>query len=115
MTKLSLFTFALLATFAAVQAADTPVQTANADGYTIILKDRAWSPVDLVVPAGQKVKITVKNLNDKPAEFESATLNREKVVTQHGEITVFVGPLDAGHYSYVNDFDRTTTGTITAK
>jgi len=112
MKKLTaLFAAILLATFAAAQAADAPAPS----DYTITLKDHAWSPAELVVPAGQKVKVTVKNLGDKPAEFESAALNREKVVTPHGEITVFVGPLDAGHYSYVNDFDRATTGTIIAK
>ncbi len=88
---------------------------AHADDYVITLKDHAFSPAELVVPAGQKIKLTVKNLNDQPAEFESATLNREKVVTPHGDIVVFIGPLDAGKYGYFNDFDRTTTGVITAK
>jgi len=119
MKKLAaLFAAIQLATFAAAQAADAPASSTNSQAqsdYTITLKDHVWSPTELVVPAGQKVKVTVKNLGDKPAEFESATLNREKVVTPHGEITVFVGPLDAGHYSYVNDFDHATTGTITAK
>jgi len=130
MTK---FTFALAATailiaFATAKAADapTPAQSVNdpaplanalaqPSDYTITLEDHAFAPTNLTVPAGQKVKLIVKNMNDKPAEFESASLNREKVVTPHGDITVFVGPLDAGKYTYFNDFDRTTTGTITAK
>ena len=74
-----------------------------ADEYAITLKDKVFAPAELVVPAGQKIKITVKNLNDKPAEFESETLHREKLVPVQGEISIALGPLDAGSYSYVND------------
>lgn len=109
-TRTALFAAVALVTFTAAAYADDP-----ASDYTLTLKDHAWTPANLTVPAGQKIKLTVKNLGDKPAEFESATLNREKVVTPHGDITVFVGPLDAGSYTYFDDFDRATTATITAK
>jgi Cupredoxin-like domain len=88
---------------------------ALAEDYTITLKDKQFSPQNLTVPANQKIKLTVKNQNATAAEFESSDLDREKVVTANGEITVFIGPLDAGSYGYFNDFDRTVTGTITAK
>ena len=91
------------------------VGMAQAEDFVITLKGTQFSPVELSVPAGQKIKITVKNLNDSPAEFECSALNREKIVTPHGEITLFIGPLDAGHYDYVNDFDHTIKGVITAK
>jgi high-affinity iron transporter len=86
-----------------------------ADDYTITLKDKTFSPAELIVPAGQKIKITVKNLNAKAAEFESETLHREKLVPAGGAITVALGPLNAGSYAYVNDFDETVKGMITAK
>ena len=89
---------------------------AHAEDYVITIKDHQFSPQDLTIPAGQKVRITVKNLDATPAEFESSDLDREKVVGGNSEIIVFIGPLEAGRYGYFDDFHRDTTkGTITAK
>ncbi len=93
----------------------TPV-TARAEDYVFTLKDHKFSPQQLDIPVGQKVKITVKNLDATPAEFESYDLNREKVVGANGTITVFVGPLEAGSYGVFDDFHHdTTTATIKAQ
>ena len=89
--------------------------SAHAEDYVLTLKNHKFSPQELSIPAGQKVKLLVKNLDATPAEFESSDLNREKVVAAGGEITVYVGPLDAGRYGYFNDFDRSATGIIIAK
>lgn len=92
------------------------VQTAQADDYTLTLKNNQFSPQELTIPADQKVKITVKNLDATPAEFESYDLNREKVVGANSDITVFVGPLPAGRYGFFDDFHRDTTkGTLLVK
>ena len=89
---------------------------AYAEDYVITLKNNQFSPKDLTIPAGQKIKITVKNQDATPAEFESSDLNREKVVGANSEIIIFIGPLDAGSYGYFDDFHRdTTTGIIIAK
>jgi hypothetical protein len=104
--KLSLLAFGVLVAMAA---------PALADDYTITLKDKQFSPPNLSVPANQKIKLVVKNATPVAAEFESSDLDREKVVTANSEITVFVGPLAPGSYGYFNDFDRSVTGTITAK
>ena len=87
-----------------------------ADDYVLTLKDHKFAPQELTIPANQKIKITVKNLDSTPAEFESSDLNREKVVGANDDITVFIGPVDAGTYGYFDDFHRdTTTGKIIAK
>lgn len=89
---------------------------AYAEDYVITLKNNQFSPKELIIPAGQKIKITVKNQDATPAEFESGDLNREKVVGANSEIIIFIGPLDAGSYGYFDDFHRdTTTGMIIAK
>jgi hypothetical protein len=89
---------------------------AHADDYVLTLKDHQFSPKELTIPVNEKVKIIVKNLDPTAAEFESSDLDREKVVAANGEITVFIGPIDAGTYGYFDDFHRnTTTGTIIAK
>jgi hypothetical protein len=87
-----------------------------ADDYILTIKDHKFTPQNLALPAGQKIKLTVNNLDSTPAEFESSDLNREKVVGANSEIIVYIGPLDAGSYGYFDDFHHdTTTGTITVK
>ncbi len=88
---------------------------ARADDYMLILKDHQFSPLQITVPAGQKVKLIVQNQDPAPAEFESSDLDREKVVSGNSQIVVFIGPLNVGSYSYFDDFHRETTGTIIAK
>lgn len=80
------------------------------------IKDHAFVPRELTVPAGQKIKLTITNQDPTPAEFESYDLHREKVVAGDNSITVFIGPLDAKTYPFFDDFHRdTTTGSIIAK
>lgn len=89
---------------------------ARAEDYVITLKDHQFAPQELTVPAGQKVKIIVRNQDATFAEFESSDLNREKVVAGNSEIFMYIGPLDAGRYGYFDDYHRTTTtGVIVAK
>jgi RPA family protein len=88
---------------------------ARAGDVTITIKDGLFSPRNITVPAGQKVKLTIVNQNPTVVEFESTDLNREKVVTPGGSIIVYIGPLDPGAYGFFDDFHRETTGTITAK
>ncbi len=89
---------------------------AYAEDYVLTLKNNQFFPKVLTIPAGQRIKLIVKNQDATPAEFESSDLNREKVVGANSEIVVFIGPLDAGTYGYFDDFHRdTTTGTIVAK
>src|SRR5580704_11227829 len=77
-------------------ADETPTQT-------LTLKNHAFVPPALTVPANQKVKLIVKNEDAEAAEFESYELNREKVVPANGEITVYLDPLDPGTYPYFDD------------
>jgi plastocyanin len=100
----------LAASFAAVLPA------AAQDGPTLSIKGKSFEPNELSVPAGQKITLTVKNLNPTPSEFESTDLNREKVVTGGSAITVFIGPLRPGSYEFFDDFSAETPhGHIIAK
>ena len=84
--------------------------------FTLSIKGKAFEPNELTVPAGQKITLTVKNLNTTPAEFESSDLNREKVVTGGNAITVLIGPLRPGSYEFFDDFSADTPhGHIIAK
>src|SRR5215475_6970071 len=74
----------------------------------LVIREHKFEPAELTVPAGQKIKLLVENQDATPEEFESNELNREKVVTGKGTITVFLGPLDAGRYPFFGDFHQET-------
>lgn len=89
---------------------------AENDDYVIRIKDHRFIPSELEIPAGQKIKLLVKNEDPTPEEFESHSLNREKIVAGGRQITVYIGPLDPGRYGFFGDFHpKTAQGTIIAK
>jgi hypothetical protein len=68
------------------------------------------------VPAGKKVKLVVENRDASAEEFESHSLNREKVIPGKSSATLFIGPLKAGEYPFVGEFhEKTAKGVIVAK
>lgn len=82
----------------------------------LTIKDHRFAPAELEVPANQKVRLRVRNLDPTAEEFESFELNREKVVAGNAEIVLFIGPLAPGRYPYFGDFHRdTANGVIVAK
>lgn len=84
-------------------------------GIALAIKDHQFVPATIDVPAGQKVKLVIRNQGAEAAEFESVQLHREKVVLPGSEITVFVGPLDPGSYEFFDDFHPDTRGHLIAK
>lgn len=95
-----------LALFAGTAGAD------SAGVYALQISDAGFSPATVHIPAGQKVQLKVTNSRRLPSEFESFALNREKVVPPGGSITVWVGPLKPGHYSFFDDFNPGKTGEV---
>jgi plastocyanin len=84
--------------------------------FTLVIKDHRFTPAELAVPAGQKVRLTIENQDATPEEFESYDLNREKVVPGNGRIVVFVGPLKPGKYEFFGEFNQATArGWLIAK
>jgi plastocyanin len=82
----------------------------------LTIKDHRFSPAELKVPAGKKVKLVVSNLDSTPEEFESHQLNREKLIAGHGKATIYVGPLNAGSYAFFGEFNENTArGVIVAE
>jgi plastocyanin len=78
----------------------------------ITIKDHAFVPAEVKIPAGAKVELTIRNEQTVPAEFESASLHREKVVSPGGSISVYVGPLQPGRYEFFDDFHPATRGVV---
>ena len=87
-----------------------------ADEYLIIIKDHKFEPAELKVPADQKIKLVVHNQDQTPEEFESHDLNREKVVLGGKKITLMIGPLKAGSYPFIGEFNaETAKGNVIAE
>ncbi|HKW79808.1 MAG TPA: cupredoxin domain-containing protein [Casimicrobiaceae bacterium] len=84
--------------------------------FTLTLRDHRFVPNEITVPAGQKVKLLVKNEDATPEEFESTKLNREKVIPGRSEATIFIGPLNPGEYPFFGEFNpKTATGRVVVK
>lgn len=89
---------------------------AETQSFDLVIKDHKFSPDTIEVPAGQKVKLLIKNQDPTPEEFESHKLNREKVIKGNSEGVVFVGPLEAGEYPFFGEFnEKTAQGKLIAK
>lgn len=82
---------------------------------TIAIRDHQFVPAEVSVPANAKVELNVRNEQSTPAEFESNSLHREKVVPPGGAISVFVGPLSPGRYEFFDDFHPATRGFVVAQ
>jgi plastocyanin len=111
--ELSMVRLALGAALLAVALAG-PARAEDA-AVVIAIKNHQFVPGTVEIPAGTKVKITVRNEDDTTSEFESVDFHREKVVQPGHEIVVFVGPLDPGSYEFFDDFHPDTRGHLIAK
>lgn len=72
--------------------------------YSLILKNNTFSPAELKVPAGKKVRLVILNQDDSAEEFDSFDLNREKVLFPNKKSVIFIGPLKPGRYEYFGEF-----------
>lgn len=92
-----------------------PAAAADATTASLTIRNRAFEPAEVEVPAGQRVELHVRNADSAAAEFESAELHREKVVPAGQEVVVFIGPLRAGRYEFFDDLNPTARGHIVAR
>lgn len=73
--------------------------------FELQIKDHLFQPSVIYVPAGEKVKLLVLNQDPSPEEFESFSLNREKVILGKGKASLFVGPLEPGKYEFFGEYN----------
>lgn len=84
--------------------------------YQLTIRNHQFSPAELQVPAGKKIKLVVLNQDNTPEEFESHSLNREKVIPGNSRGIIYVGPLSAGKYEFFGEFhEKTARGAIVAQ
>jgi len=74
----------------------------------LVIKNHQFEPATIMVPAGQRIKLKVHNQDSTPEEFESHSLNREKVIPGGAKAVIFIGPLKPGRYDYFGEFNQAT-------
>jgi plastocyanin len=74
----------------------------------LVIKNNRFEPTELKVPAGQRIKLTVHNQDSTAEEFESHTLNREKIIPPGAKAVVYVGPLKPGRYDFFGEYHEAT-------
>jgi hypothetical protein len=105
--KIAIFAATVLLAGAA-HAADLPT-------FRLEMSDGKLNPARIEVPAGQRIKIEVRNTGKGAAEFESVQLRKEKVLAPGADSFVVIAPLEPGEYKFFDDFHQQAQGVIVAK
>ncbi|HEY5649435.1 MAG TPA: cupredoxin domain-containing protein [Nitrospiria bacterium] len=94
-----------------------PVHPAHAvEEVRIVIKDHKFEPSEVRVPAGVKINLIVVNEDPSPEEFESHSLNREKVIQGGKTATIKLPKLKPGKYDFFGEFNpETAQGVIIAE
>jgi hypothetical protein len=109
MKRFALPFFAFLALSSSLACAADPE-------VALAIKDHRFIPAEIRIPSGTKVKLIVHNQDATPEEFESFSLNREKVIAPGAKASIYVGPLQPGQYSFIGEFNQATAkGVIIAE
>lgn len=90
------------------QAADTEI--------ALRIQDHRFSPAEVRVPSQQRIKLTVQNMDNTAEEFESHSLNREKLIPPGAKAVIYIGPLKPGRYDFFGEFNpNTAKGVVVAE
>lgn len=88
-------------------------QAKAAEPIILQIKNHAFTPKELTLPVNTRIKVEVQNMDDTPAEFESADMKVEKIIVPGGKITVNLGPLKPGTYKFFDEYHPdTATGVV---
>ena len=82
-------------------------QSAPLPSWTVTISDGVFSPRRLEVPAGQRIKLILKNQGPGPLEFENADLHVEKILAAKAESFVVI-TLPPGEHMFVDEFNIAT-------
>ena len=80
------------------------------------IKNHRFAPSEIKVPANQRIKLSVHNQDSTPEEFESHSLNREKLIPAGAKVVIFIGPLKPNRYEFFGEFNaETAQGVVVAE
>jgi hypothetical protein len=72
--------------------------------FAVTLVSGRIEPSRLEVPAGRKFKLSLRNENAGPSEFEARDLRIEKVLAPGARSFVVIHPLKPGTYRFFDEF-----------
>lgn len=104
--------FAFAAMFGTVLVQPAQAQTAE---INITVKDKKFNPATITVPANKPFKLIVKNSDSAAMEIESHKPRFEKVIAPGTTAIINMKALDAGTYSFYDDFNKSNKGKIVSK
>jgi hypothetical protein len=100
---------ALISTCFFMLAAFTSGAAFSADlDVALTIKNHRFDPVELKVPANQRLRLTIHNQDNTPEEFESHALNREKIIPAGAKSVIYIGPLKSGRYEFYGEYNEAT-------
>ena len=105
----------LLLALAVLGLAVLPAHAEDMPVFRIEMKDGTISPSRLKVPAGKPFKLEIHNLGKTPAEFESLTLHKEKVLPAETSSAMVFRKLSAGEYDFFDDFHPEAKAVLVAE
>lgn len=77
--------------------------------FSVLIKGGQIIPARLEVPAGTKIKLTLKNEGPGPSEFENLDLRVEKVLAPGASSFVVIHSLKPGSYRFFDEFNPSTS------
>ncbi len=83
-------------------------QSAELPTFEIVAKGGRLSPERIDVPAGKRIKLTIKNEGPGPIEFENLDLRVEKVLAPGAASFVVTPPLKPGVHIFIDEFHPET-------
>lgn len=79
-----------------------------ADEVRLVIKNHVFSPSEIKVKAGSQIKLVVTNEDPTPEEFESYSLNREKMIRPGQSAVINLPTLKPGVYEFFGEFNPET-------
>lgn len=98
LNKLALFISFVLLVIASYNA------LAERQEFTVILKSHLFYPAEMTIPSNKKIKLVIDNQDDSIEEFDSFSLNREKVLFPKRKSIIYIGPLTPGRYDFFGEY-----------
>ena len=82
----------------------TFIAQAKRPEYNLKIENHLFYPAKITIPANKKVKLIIANHDATIEEFDSFSLNREKVIFPKQQAIIFIGPLPEGEYSFIGEY-----------
>jgi heme/copper-type cytochrome/quinol oxidase subunit 2 len=74
----------------------------------VTIKDHRFAPAEIHVPRGKPVILRITNADDTVEEFDSVSLQVEKVIVGGHYATVRLHPLGPGRYPFLGEYHSAT-------